>query len=141
VIDAAGGYVTPGFIDIHTHFDPTVFWDPLCDPMPQHGVATVLVGNCSLSLAPVRPRGPQGLQELLPPPRRPTSPAPLAPPSFTSTTLGRITVDDPASVEKMGSTGHRIFRIGRILHVNRRGRAGALGRQRRQQPDGRERPW
>jgi N-acyl-D-aspartate/D-glutamate deacylase len=65
VLDASGGYVTPGFIDIHTHFDPTVFWDPLCDPMPQHGVTTVLVGNCSLSLAPVRPEHRRGLQELL----------------------------------------------------------------------------
>ena len=65
VLDAAGAYVTPGFIDIHTHFDPTVFWDPLCDPMPQHGVTTVLVGNCSLSLAPVRPGHRQSLQELL----------------------------------------------------------------------------
>ena len=65
VLDASGAYVTPGFIDIHTHFDPTVFWDPLCDPMPQHGVTTVLVGNCSLSLAPVRPGHRKGLQELL----------------------------------------------------------------------------
>jgi len=65
VLDAAGGYVTPGFIDIHTHFDPTLFWDPLCDPMPQHGVTSVLVGNCSLSLAPVRPEHRAGLQELL----------------------------------------------------------------------------
>ena len=65
VLDASGAYVTPGFIDIHTHFDPTVFWDPLCDPMPQHGVTTVLVGNCSLSLAPVRPEHRKGLQELL----------------------------------------------------------------------------
>src|SRR5262249_30395740 len=65
VLDAAGGYVTPGFIDIHTHFDPAVFWDPMCDPMPQHGVTTVLVGNCSLSLAPVRPGQHGGLQELL----------------------------------------------------------------------------
>src|SRR4029077_5597744 len=55
VVDASGAYVTPGFIDIHTHFDPTVFWDPLCDPMPQHGVTTALVGNCSLGLAPMRP--------------------------------------------------------------------------------------
>ncbi|MFO0690856.1 MAG: amidohydrolase family protein [Myxococcota bacterium] len=55
VVDARGAYVTPGFIDSHTHLDPTMFWDPACDPMPQHGVTTALLGNCSLSLAPVRP--------------------------------------------------------------------------------------
>jgi hypothetical protein len=65
VLDASGAYVSPGFIDIHTHFDPTVFWDPMCDPMPQRGVTTVLVGNCSLSLAPVRPEHRESLQELL----------------------------------------------------------------------------
>ena len=65
VLDASGGYVAPGFIDIHTHFDPTLFWDPLCDPMPQHGVTTVLVGNCSLSLAPVRAEHRESLQALL----------------------------------------------------------------------------
>jgi N-acyl-D-aspartate/D-glutamate deacylase len=53
-LDAGGAFVTPGFIDGHTHFDPCLFWDPGCDPMPQHGVTTVLFGNCSLSLAPVR---------------------------------------------------------------------------------------
>jgi N-acyl-D-aspartate/D-glutamate deacylase len=65
VLDASGAHVTPGFIDIYTHFDPTVFWDPMCDPMPQHGVTTDLHGNCSLSLAPVRPEHREGLQELL----------------------------------------------------------------------------
>ena len=51
----------PGFIDSHTHFDPTLFWDPTCDPMPQHGVTTVLIGNCSLSLAPLHPEQRDGL--------------------------------------------------------------------------------
>ena len=40
---------------MHTHLDPSLFWDPGCDPMPQHGVTTVLIGNCSLGLVPMRP--------------------------------------------------------------------------------------
>ncbi len=61
VVDAAGACVAPGFIDNHTHYDPTLWWDPACDPMPQHGVTSVLTGNCSLSLAPMRPEHRDGV--------------------------------------------------------------------------------
>jgi len=53
LLDASGALVTPGFIDQHTHLDPYAFFDPACDPQPQHGVTTAMVGNCSLSLFPV----------------------------------------------------------------------------------------
>ncbi len=56
--------MSPGFIDSHTHLDPSMFWDPLCDPMPQHGVTTALVGNCSLGLVPVRPELVQGVTDV-----------------------------------------------------------------------------
>ena len=54
LLHAGGAIVAPGVINSHTHYDPSLWWDPLVDPMPQHGVTTVVTGNCSLSLAPVR---------------------------------------------------------------------------------------
>jgi len=55
-IDADGLTVTPGFVDIHTHLDAQIGWDPDCTPVSWHGVTTALLGNCGVTFAPCRPR-------------------------------------------------------------------------------------
>jgi N-acyl-D-aspartate/D-glutamate deacylase len=64
-VDLSGLTLAPGFIDIHTHFDAQVFWDPDLTPSPWHGVTTAVQGNCGFGIAPMRPEGRETIMETL----------------------------------------------------------------------------
>ncbi|RYD82633.1 MAG: D-aminoacylase, partial [Sphingomonadales bacterium] len=64
-IDADGAIVTPGFIDVHTHYDGQFLWDDKLDPSFSHGVTMAIAGNCGVGFAPLRPEYRQELIELM----------------------------------------------------------------------------
>ena len=64
-IDADGLLVTPGWVDVHTHYDGQAMWDPLLAPSCWHGVTTVMFGNCGVGFAPVKKHHRQALMDLM----------------------------------------------------------------------------
>ena len=64
-VEADGALVTPGWVDVHTHYDGQATWDPVMRPSIDHGVTTAVMGNCGVGFAPVRPGGEAFLIELM----------------------------------------------------------------------------
>jgi N-acyl-D-amino-acid deacylase len=64
-VDAQGKLVTPGWVDVHTHYDGQATWDPILAPSSWHGVTTVVMGNCGVGFAPVKPDGRDFLIQLM----------------------------------------------------------------------------
>lgn len=63
-VDASGAYVTPGFIESHSHFDGAMWWDPGCDPLPAYGTTSAIIGNCGLTVAPISAEQRAGMIDL-----------------------------------------------------------------------------
>ncbi len=64
-IDADGALVTPGFVDLHTHLDAQVAWDPIASSSCYHGVTSIVLGNCGVTFAPVKPKDHRYLAEMM----------------------------------------------------------------------------
>ena len=64
-IDATGLLVTPGWVDVHTHYDGQVTWDPHCSPSGWNGVTSLVMGNCGVGFAPARPDRHEWLIQLM----------------------------------------------------------------------------
>lgn len=64
-VDAAGAHLTPGWVDVHTHYDGQVSWDDTIDPSFSHGVTSIVMGNCGVGFAPCPPGGEQRMIELM----------------------------------------------------------------------------
>ena len=65
VVDADGALVTPGWVDVHTHYDGQVTWDDALEPSASNGVTTLVMGNCGVGFAPVRPADHEALVDLM----------------------------------------------------------------------------
>jgi N-acyl-D-aspartate/D-glutamate deacylase len=65
VINADGAFASPGWVDVHTHFDGQVSWDDTLDPSFSHGVTSIVMGNCGVGFAPVHPGGEQRMIDLM----------------------------------------------------------------------------
>ncbi len=104
-LDASGCVVAPGFVDIHTHYDAQVFWDPALTPSCFHGVTTVVAGNCGFSIAPTRPADREVIARTL-------APGPLRRVRNFPADADRLTADQPEGMRHVLVNGVPVLRDG-----------------------------
>lgn len=114
VIEAEGRLVTPGFIDPHTHLDAQLFWDPLATPCCWHGITSVVIGNCSVTIAPVKRGAEERLARTLESVEEIPVESMLAGVPFGWTTYGEYLsalAARPLGVNAAGFVGHSALRL------------------------------